>query len=141
MNVKLMFHKLEDWFEKLATDANKADLVASSTLKYVAPLVEGIATATMGEAASAEIKAIITETQTDLATAAMFLPEVSTPGSSAGATVTNLLSSVQSNLKGLLAAGHIKNTATISKVTGVVDVITGELGAVISSLPSATAAK
>jgi hypothetical protein len=133
------FHGIKSFFEKLFGSAHLGRTI-SGTIKIAAPLVESIVEMTAGEGASNEIKSIVNEVQGDLAAAATLATSVTAEPDSANLVkVETILNGVKSNLGAILSAGHIKNAATVDKVTNVVNLVTGEIEAILSELPTAAA--
>lgn len=136
------FTGIWDFFKKLA-HSNTWERSVSTTLNLIAPLTEEIVTLTAGEAAATEVQSIVTQVQNDLA---LVSGVVSGAESGAAANPTALgtaqsaLQSVSSNLSGLLAAGHIKDPATLTKVTSTVDMIVGEIEAILKAIPTSAPA-
>jgi len=139
MSFTSFFHSIKAFFQKVFGSANLGRTI-SATITIAAPLVESIVAMTAGEAAADEIKSVVNEVQSDLAAAAALATSV-TPG--AGETVPaqigSILNGVKTNLASLLAAGHIKDTATVGKVTNIVNTVVNEIEAILSELPTVTA--
>lgn len=112
----------------------------STTLDLIAPLTEEIVAVSAGEPAAQEVKSVITEVQNDLGlVAGLAAAGAGDPTGPMVAKAQDALSRVQSNLSGLLAAGHIKNPDTLSKVTSTANIIIGEVQAMLKHLPTAPA--
>ena len=126
---KTIYNALKNFFLKLDKDEPQIEKAAALTLQVAAPLVETIVGLTAGEAAAAEIAVIVTDVQTEMA-------NVQTTLAAAGPapTVTSALTAIVSNLKALLTGAQIKNPATLSKVSTVVETVVGEVEAIISDL-------
>lgn len=131
-----MFKKFESFFNKLFGSVPSWSVKASTVITYVAPLTNTAIALFAGEDAAAEATKIVNQVQSDLTVAAKFASEAH-GSDTAPAGLSTALQSVNDNLAELLAAGHIKNPETLSKVTAVVNTITGEISAVIGSLPKA----
>ena len=131
------FSKVVTWFEHLGH--SNWEQSASTTLKLVAPLTETIVTEAAGEADADKVQSLVTEVQSDLAVAATLISGADAPGASAGTQITTALNSVTANLGGLLSAGHIKNPATLTKVTSIVKTVVGEVEAILSAMPKKAA--
>jgi hypothetical protein len=134
MSFKSFFASAEDWFEKIFGHTTWQQ-TASTTIALSAPLVESLVAVTAGEADSAKVQEVVNEVQTDLATVAQLIKQ-SQGGTNTFQTIANILNSVKNNLSGLLAAGHIKDQATLEKVTGIVNTVLGELVAILGSIPT-----
>lgn len=131
-----MFKKIGSFFAKLFNSAPSWSQKASTAITLVAPLTNTIITLADGEEAAAQATSIVHEVQSDLAAAASLLSEAHGTAT-APAGLNTILQSVTDNLGALLTAGHIKNPEKLSKVEAVVNTITGEISAVIGSLPKA----
>ncbi|MFL6314789.1 MAG: hypothetical protein ACJ71W_22010 [Terriglobales bacterium] len=129
-----MFHKIGGFFTKLFGGVPSWTQKASAAISYAAPLLTGILALTTGPEYSEEVGNIVAETQSDLALAAALVSGAHGTGV-APAGLQSSLQSVKDNLTGLLAAGHIKNPATLTKVTAVVGLVNGELDAILQNLP------
>lgn len=129
-----MFHKIGAFFTRLFNSAPSWSQKASTAIKYVAPLTNTLVTLAAGEAEAEEYGRIVSEVQNDLALASAVLSEAH--GTSvAPASLNTALEAVNTNLDSLLAAGHVKNPEKVAKIEAIVKTITGEIEAVISSLP------
>ncbi len=104
---------------------------ASNSISLVAPLIETIVTLTAGESNSATVANVIKEVQTDLTDIVSFIN-----GTGPNVNVTSVLNSIISNLDSLLAAGHIKNAVTLTKVTSIVTTIINEIEAILKIIPT-----
>jgi hypothetical protein len=129
------FSKVETWFRKVFNDFPGWEKVASSTLTYVAPLLETAIALTAGTPAAAEVATIIGKIQSDLGVAAVLIEILDT-----SATLTGALSDIQTALPTLLTAVQVSDPTTVTKVTAIVTEIVGEINAVAASVASAVAA-
>jgi hypothetical protein len=113
--------------------------VASTALTLTAPWVGEIYTVATGDPGDAsEVQNIVAEVQSDMAAASTLIAQShSSPDATTYQKLANVLGSVNANLGALLAAGHIKNPETLAKVTKLSGLITGEISAIIQSLPKA----
>jgi len=134
------FSKVKSFFEKVFGSGNWERTVGS-VITIVAPLVETLVALTAGEPEATEIQSVVNQVQSDLAAVAALATSV-TPAS--GATtyqqIGTVLNGVKTNLASLLAAGHIKDTATLTKVTAIVDTVVNEVEAILSEVPVPTPA-
>ena len=131
-----MFKKIGSFFSKLFNNAPSWSQKASTAITLVAPLTNTLVALADGEEEAAQATSIVHEVQSDLAAASSLLSEAhGTPLAPAG--LKSILQAVTDNLSALLAAGHIKNPDKVTKVKVVVGTITGEISAVLSSLPTA----
>lgn len=126
------FKDIENWMAKAFNAAPSWQQTASATLTVTAPLLQTIVTLSAGEAAGAEVGSIVSEVQSDMAAAATLIKS-----SGATPTLTSVLGSIQTNLGGLLTAGHIKDQGTLTKVTSIVNTFVGEIEAIASVIPKA----
>ncbi|MHB1673789.1 MAG: hypothetical protein ACYCSP_06010 [Acidobacteriaceae bacterium] len=127
-------HTFASWVErelaKLYGEAPKIEAIAGAVLKYAGPALQTVVSLEAGTAAGAIVGSVVKQAQSDLIVAGSLVHDFgATP--SAG----TVISSVQDNLSGLLAAGHISNPTSVATVTKV----TGELGALVTAFPTATA--
>jgi hypothetical protein len=118
------FKNVETWFSKVFSKAPSATATALAVVNTVAPMAE-VVIAMVDPSEEAVAQPIITEIQADLAVLANTLKSGSTTN------VNNLVASIQANLSNLLAAGHIKDPATIQKATALVNLISSELKALL----------
>lgn len=126
-----LFSKIGSWFKKVFGHAASWEKIASVTLTVAAPLTETIIGLTAGEPASAAVAKIISQIQNDMAAVSVTIESAGpTP------TITSFLEAIDSNAKLLLTSGDIKDPATLAKVQEVVDVITGEIAAILAVLPA-----
>jgi hypothetical protein len=58
------------------------------------------------------------------------------PGSSAATEVVSALNSVKSNLSSLLTDADVKNSANVAKITAAVNLVNGEVDAILDEAPS-----
>jgi len=130
------FSSIKNDFEKLFGKAPSVLQQIGTTLKIVAPFGEEFyALVTKDPADAAEAANVVAEIETDI-TAAQVL--ISQSHNSADATtyakLETLANSLKGNLQSLLTAGHIKDPGTVEKVTGIVNLATGEVDAVLDLL-------
>jgi hypothetical protein len=130
MLVKSVFDDVKDWFGKVFTKAPSWTVAALSSINVVAPEAE-LVLALVDPAASVIVTPIITEVTADLGTVATMLKN---------GNITNLgtfLTSIKTNLSGLLTAGHITDPASVTKATGIVDAIIGVVDSIAGQLAAA----
>jgi hypothetical protein len=141
--MKTLVDKIGDFFKrsgKAMTSVNWTQ-TASVALAVVAPLAESIVAMTAGEAGAAAIAKVVSEIQADLATASGLISVYNTDNhASVTASLTSVLSDVQTNMGSILTAANIKNPATLAKVTGAANTITGELAAILKLVPASPTA-
>jgi len=129
-----IFTEIKDIFEKIIHDEPSAEKTAQTVIAVAAALLGTIVEQTAGEADASEIASVVTEVQGDLTKVNTLITE----GASAS-DINSVLSDVQTNLSGLLTAGHIKDTATLSKVTTIVDSVLAGVESMIALFPPAAA--
>jgi hypothetical protein len=128
-------HTFGAWFEKewakLYKDAPAIEKVADATLTYAGPALD-LVLADVDPAAAAVVAPIIAEAQKDLSVANGLIYDF-------GATpnAASILTTVENNLGSILAAGHIKNSATVAKLTGIINGIGSLAAAILKSIASA----
>lgn len=142
-----MANKFVSFFEKIGSALKKLftnttfEQQISSTIKYVAPLVETILTFTVGQPAEQVVAGIISEVQTDLATAyATVQGATVAAGSPVTAVIAAAFASVKANLASLLADAEVKNSTKVADITSAVNLIDGEVTALLSNLPTSPTA-
>lgn len=129
------FSKIEAWFKELG-HAQTWEQTAATTIKVAAPLLNTLITLTAGDPAAAKVSGVVTQVLQDLGAASAVLSDAQSAG---GVSVTSFLTSVQTNLASLLADADVKNSTKATQVTGVVNTVLGEVEAIISAMPKATA--
>lgn len=127
--------KFEDVFKKLFGEAPTWLTIASNFVGYAAPIITTIATLAGGPLVGTETGNILAAIKVDLATALATVNAVD-----AATSVPTLLKGVQSQLPALLAAVKIENPAIVSKVETYTTLISGEIDALLASLPVPVAA-
>ena len=140
MSIKSFFESVGSEIEKLfkSVVSSSWEQKASATIKYVAPLVETIVQLAAGTAAAAAVTGVINQVQADLATVSVVVQGGKVAaGTSAAATVQAALTSVNTNMAALLADADVKNSAKAADIEATTNLITGEVSAILSNLPSA----
>lgn len=138
--MKSIFAHIKEFFEKVFGSTNW-ERIAINTLAVVGPLLETLVALTAGEPAAALVTKIVSTIQADLQTAASLITAVhSGQGTGTAGQLQNLLNGIQSNLSQLLTAAEIKNPDTQAKVTAVVNTISQEVAAVLSTIPASPVA-
>lgn len=133
------FGGIENFFKKLFGSTNW-EKTASTTLALIAPLTEEIVAEAAGEPAEAEVQSIVTQAQSDLALVSGIVSDAKGVASpTLVQTAVDTLESVKSNLSGLLTAGHIKDPAKLSKISGITKTIIGEVEAILGAIPKPAA--
>jgi hypothetical protein len=128
-------HSTFAWIEKELTaihgEAPAIEKVINAILKYVGPVLQIALVASGNPAAAAAAGLIITEAKTDLAVASALVTDFGpTP------TAASAFTSVQTNLSGLLTAGHVTSTQSVAAVTKAVS----EVGVIASAVQVAATA-
>jgi hypothetical protein len=133
-----LFASIENEFKKIF-GSTKWEMTAETALTLISPLLTTVIALTAGEPAAAAVGAILAKIQSSLAAAIKVLGDVkagNATSTSAVATLSATLSSVQADLKTLLTAGQIKDPTTQAKVTAVVNTVVGEVQAVLAVIPA-----
>lgn len=124
------------WIEKELAVVLKAApsviQVADATLKYVGPVLSEVLRLEFGSGVGDTAAAVIGEAQRDLVVANALIYDIG-PNPSASA----LLAGATTNLSGLLAAGHIKNAASVALAGKAVSSLTALTEAVSTATPQA----
>ena len=128
-------HTFAAWAEKEWTaiykEAPKVESVLAATLKYAGPALQTVVTAELGAPAGTVVGKVLADAQAGLVAASGLVYDFgATP------TVSGVLSTVTSNLSGLLAAGHITNATSVATVNRVVS----EINTVAAVIPEIKAA-
>lgn len=134
------FKSIGSAFQKLFSHAPSWSQTASTTLTLATPMLDTALSLVEGPNVASDAVNIIGEVKSDLAAASTLIAQshsATDPG--VVSQIKAALGSVSANLSTLLAAGHIKDEATLSKVTIAVNAFTGELSAILSVLPQAPA--
>ena len=134
-NIASAAHTFAAWAEKEWTtiykEAPKIESVLAATLKYAGPALQTVVSAEIGNPAVAIVGKVLADAQAGLVAASGLVYDFgATP------TVSGVLSTVTSNLSGLLAAGHITNATSAATVTRVVN----EINTVAAVVPEIKAA-
>jgi hypothetical protein len=124
--------KVEAAFKKLFGEAPTWISIAQGVLTYLGPVVVTILTVGGGSALGDEANAIIGTIKTDLATA---LATVTT--ANASKSLPSLLTGIQSQLPGLLAAVKVSNPSTVAQIESWTNVIDTEISALLNAIPVA----
>ncbi len=133
-NLATVEHTFAAWAEKewatVYKEAPAVENVLAATLKYAGPALQTVVTVEAGGSAGAVVGKVLADAQAGLVAASGLVYDFgATP------TVGGVVSSVSSNLSGLLTAGHITNPTSIATVTKVVT----ELDALVAAIPAVTA--
>lgn len=127
-------HTFAAWCEKewtaLYNAAPKLEAVADMTLKYAAGALQIAASLESSNPAIATISKVLTTATNGITAASGLIADFG-----ASPTVSSMLSSVSSDLSGLLSAAHITNPKSVAAVTKVVGETT-TLVAAIKATPA-----
>jgi hypothetical protein len=130
---KTFFEKVGAEIEKLFGKAGLEQKI-QAVITYAAPIVETIVTLADPPIAPL-VNSVISIVQADLATvSAVVQGATPTPGSTTSQTITTALNSIKSNLSGLLTDAGVKNSTNFSKISAAVNLIIGEVDAVLTNL-------
>lgn len=127
------FKKIESWVASIFKKAPSWETIAKSTILYVAPLLETIV-ALADPAAAPAVDAIVDKIKVGLAAASVTLSDAGPVP-----TLSTILASVNTNIGQLEAAAQIKDPATQAKLTATVNLISGEIQAILSAIPPTAA--
>ncbi|MBZ5662741.1 MAG: hypothetical protein LAO08_20255 [Acidobacteriia bacterium] len=136
MSIGSFFHKVEQEFVKLFRAAPSYEQKVQSVIAYVGPVVVGII-GMVDPAVAPEANAVMKTVQSDLSTvSALTQAGQVTPGTPAAATVVTSLNAIKMNVGGLLALAEVKNSAKVNEITAAVNMIVGEMDAMLSGAPA-----
>ena len=122
---------LETTIAKIEGKAPAIEKVIDAGLKYVGLAAQIALTATGDPAAAAIVGDVVNEAQTDLAVASALVADFGPTPNAATA-----FAAVQTNLNGLLTAGHVKSTTAVAAVTKAVS----EVGVIATAVQTAASA-
>lgn len=128
--VVTFFEKLGAKVKAIFKKAPSIEVQISSAVNYLAPFIEELDILVLGPEAVL-VNPIIDRIKTGLAALAVTITDSSVAGK---ANVTSILNSINSNAASLEAAAQIKDPATQQKLSGIVNLITGEAGAIQAKL-------
>jgi hypothetical protein len=128
------FVRFKAWFKKFFGTEAAWSKVALTTITVAAPLIEMLLSV-IDPAIEPAVANIIDKVKTDLTTAATLIE-----AGEANPTLSGVLSDIQMNLGGVLAALQVKDPATVAKITTITNTVIAEIQAVAAELPSTTAA-
>jgi hypothetical protein len=139
-----LFGKFKSFFEAVGSELEKLfgsagfEQKVVAVISYAAPIVETIAQLAGGPAASALVTNIINAIKTDLATvSAVVQGGTVAAGTPTATTVETALKSIQTNLASLLSAADIKSSAKAGEITTYVNLLSGEVNALLAGLTAA----
>src|ERR1039458_7668805 len=137
------FSKIEAAFKKVF-GSSKWEQTAETTLTLVAPLLETLLALTAGAPAATAVGVVIAKIQMGLATAAKLSSDIKagTLNATTGAAqLSAALTAVQADLATVLSAAQIKDQTTQATVTALVDMVSGEVQAILAAVPAPVAPK
>jgi hypothetical protein len=117
----------------------KWEETAETTLTILSPLLTTVLALTAGEPVAAAVGGILAKIQTSLAAAIKVLADVkagNATSTTAVATLSSTLTSVQADLQTLLVAAQVKNPATQQKVSATVNAVAAMVQGVLAVLPT-----
>lgn len=132
-----IFSKVVSFFSKLWKSSPTWSQQVSTGVKLAAPFVEAIIALLAGAPAAEEAQKIIAEIQCDLTAIATLAASAHGGDTSTVAQINRLLASVSNDAGALLAGGHIKDPALVTEIETAVKLLTGEVAAITSALPTA----
>lgn len=113
----------KEW-TKLYNETPKLEQIAATTLKYVGPALQMVVSAELGAPAGAVVAGVIKEAQSSLIAAGSLIYDFG-----ANPTVSSIFTGVNTDLSGLLTAGHITSPTSVSAVNRVIKEIEVLVGA------------
>lgn len=129
------FSKIGSFFKKVLGGEAKWERVVSSTLSVIAPILETVIGLTAGAPIENAVAGVINQVQSDLAA----VNAVVTTSGGSTATAASLLTAAKTDLSQLLSAADIKNSTLNTQVSATVNLVIGEVEAMLAALPAATA--
>ena len=147
MTLTVIFKDIENaehtaalWFEqeyaKLYNAQPTIEKVADVAFAYAIPAVQILVTATAGAPAAAIVGQVATEAQKDLLVVSALIHDFGPSPNAAG-----IISTVSSDLSGLLTAGHITDAAHVAIITKIVNTLAVVAAAILKAVPAAPAAQ
>lgn len=137
-----IWSKFGSFFEAVGTEieklfgASSLEQKAQAVISYVAPVVNTIV-GLLDPAVAPLVAGVISAVQSDLATISVVVQSATAaPGSTAAQTIKTAITGVNTNLNGILQMAEVKNSAKIAQITSAVTLISGELNALLTNLPS-----
>jgi hypothetical protein len=112
----------------------------SSAVSIAAPLTEELVQLALGSPAEQLVAGAVSIIQSDLLTVKTVVSGATSPtGASGIATISNALSSIQTNLAPILASADVKNAKNAAGITNAATLILTSLQAILASLPTPAA--
>lgn len=132
------FGSIGGFFKKIGLDLEKeaaSNTAISSTITISGALLQTLVTLTAGDAAGAVVGDVVSDVNKSLAAVdAVVTTTTSLPATTTKQVVTNILTSVHTNLAQLLSAAEVKNSQHAATITGVVNTVDTELANVVNAL-------
>lgn len=133
--VVTFFEKVGGIFKKLFGSKATWEQTALATIKVVGPMVE-ILLSVINPGVGDEATSIINEIKADLTVLYSLAQTGAVSGTTTGgAQASQLIQSINTNMSTLLADAHVKNPATVARVTDVSNDISQEMTALLSNIP------
>jgi hypothetical protein len=131
------FHSALAFFKKVFTSTDWTH-AAQVGITVTAPLVETLATVIGGAGVGSEVTNIFNIVKTDFGVVSVTLGQIqAAPGNVNAVTLLkNTLGSIKTNLSQLLTVADIKDAGTKQSVTLTVNMIVGEIDAVLDAIPA-----
>lgn len=138
--IKTFFEDVGGWLKKFFTNSTVEQQVLA-TVRYMAPIVDGLVTVFAGAGAGAAVTAVLSQIQSSLASIASLASGAASAASGVNTqtAILNELSLLKTNLGQIMSLADIKDAATQQKVSGFVDTLVGEVEAAIEGLGGASA--
>jgi hypothetical protein len=127
------FSAIGGFFKKVFNLAPSWSQVASAALTVAGANISKIVGLIAGTDAGALSAKVIAEIQADLVACKTLIADAHGTNDAVG--LDNALNSLNQHFGELLAAGHIKDAATLAKVEGIVNVVISTVEGVIALLP------
>lgn len=133
MSIKTFVKKFEQDMEHLFGKASLEQKIQAG-VGYAAPFVEGLLDI-LDPAAEPFVAKAVAIVEADLGTLITVTSSAAVvPGTPAAATVASALTSINTNLTGLLNVAEVKNSTKVAQITGVVNLVTGEMNELLAGL-------
>lgn len=140
MSIGTFFHRVEAEFVKLFRAAPSYEQKVQSVIALVGPIVVGII-GMADPAIAPEVTSVMRTVQSDLATVSTLTQAGQVaPGSTAVVTVETAMNAIKDNVNGILSIAEVKNSVKVNEITSAVNMITGEMDAMLAELPVQKAA-
>ena len=128
--VESFFEKIGSWLKSHFSKLPAWEVQVSSAVNYLVPVVEELATLVVPELAPV-LNPILDKIKTGLAALATTITDASP---AAQANVKSILASLQTNATALEAAFNVSDPTMQAKITGTIQLLNGEFGAISSQI-------